>query len=69
MALLCHLTCLYWLHGGFDKVLYANVVFIHLQLFSDLSKILGCLIGLNDEVTAITIVTLGTSLIDVFATR
>ena len=37
--------------------------------FRDLAKILGCLIGLRDEVTAITIVTFGTSLIDVFATR
>ena len=40
-----------------------------LHHFSDFSKILGCLIGLNEEVTAITIVTLGTSMIDVFATR
>ena len=29
----------------------------------------GCLIGLRDEVTAITVLTLGTSMIDVFATR
>ena len=37
--------------------------------FSDFAKIFGCLIGLKDEVTAITFVTFGTSLIDVFATR
>ena len=35
----------------------------------DFAKILGCLIGLPDHLTAITIVTFGTSLIDVFATR
>ena len=37
--------------------------------YRDFAKILGCLIGLPDDVTAITIVTFGTSLIDVFATR
>ena len=37
--------------------------------FSDFAKIFGCLVGLKDEVTAITIVTFGTSMIDAFATR
>lgn len=46
-----------------------KVVFVTLCSFSDFAKILGCLLGLNEEVTAITFVTLGTSLIDVFATR
>ena len=38
-------------------------------MFSDFAKIFGCLVGLKDEVTAITIVTFGTSMIDAFATR
>ena len=38
-------------------------------VISDFAKIFGCLVGLRDEVTAITIVTFGTSMIDVFATR
>ena len=36
---------------------------------SDFAKIFGCMIGLKDEVTAITLVTFGTSQIDLFASR
>ena len=38
-------------------------------IITDLSSIFGCLVGLKDEVTAITIVTFGTSQIDLFATK
>ena len=41
----------------------------HKYSIRDFAKILGCLIGVRDDVTAITLVTFGTSLIDVFATR
>lgn len=35
----------------------------------DLASILGCMIGLKDTVTAITLVALGTSLPDTFASK
>ena len=38
-------------------------------IITDLSSIFGCLVGLKDEVTAITLVTFGTSQIDLFATK
>ena len=38
-------------------------------LIGDLASIFGCLIGLNDMVTAITFVSIGTSLPDLFASR
>ena len=38
-------------------------------LIGDLATIFGCLIGLDDTVTAITFVALGTSLPDLFASR
>ena len=38
-------------------------------IISDFAKIFGCLVGLPDEITAITIVTFGTSQIDLFASR
>jgi solute carrier family 8 (sodium/calcium exchanger) len=38
-------------------------------IVGDLAAIFGCLIGLKDEVTAITFVALGTSLPDTFASR
>ena len=38
-------------------------------IVSDLASIFGCLIGLEDVVTAITFVALGTSLPDLFASR
>ena len=38
-------------------------------IITDLSSIFGCLVGLKDEVTAVTIITFGTSQIDLFATK
>ena len=38
-------------------------------VIGDMAKVLGCLIGLKDEVTAITLVTFGTSQIDLFASK
>ena len=38
-------------------------------LIGDLASIFGCLIGLKDAVTAITLVALGTSLPDLFASK
>ncbi|VDO42780.1 unnamed protein product, partial [Onchocerca flexuosa] len=38
-------------------------------IIGDLASILGCMIGLKDAVTAITLVALGTSLPDTFASR
>ena len=38
-------------------------------IVGDLAAIFGCLIGLKDEVTAITFVALGTSLPDILASR
>ena len=57
--------------GGLALIIgYYEMTLFYSQciLCRDLARIFGCLIGLKDEVTAITIVTLGTSLIDVFAT-
>ena len=38
-------------------------------LISDLAKVFGCLVGLKDEVTALTLVTFGISQIDLFASK
>ena len=38
-------------------------------VIGDLAKVLGCMVGLEDSVTAITLITFGTSQIDVFASR
>ncbi len=38
-------------------------------VIGDLASIFGCLVGLDDTVTAITFVALGTSLPDLFASR
>lgn len=38
-------------------------------IVGDLAGIFGCLVGLNDAVNAITVVALGTSLPDLFASR
>jgi solute carrier family 8 (sodium/calcium exchanger) len=50
---------------------YASLVMIGLvTLFiGDISSLLGCVLGLPDEVTAITFVALGTSLPDTFASK
>lgn len=38
-------------------------------IVGDIASIFGCLIGLNDLITAITFVALGTSMPDTFASR
>ena len=38
-------------------------------LITDLAKVFGCLVGLKDEVTALTLVTFGISQIDLFASK
>lgn len=38
-------------------------------IVGDLASIFGCMIGLNDLITAITFVALGTSMPDTFASR
>ena len=42
---------------------------IMVLIISDFARIFGCLVGLKDEVTAITLVTFGTSQIDLFASK
>ncbi|XP_060562323.1 sodium/calcium exchanger 2-like [Ruditapes philippinarum] len=53
---LCFFVCLVFI-GGLTAII------------GDLASIFGCLIGLKDAVTAITLVALGTSLPDTFASR
>merc|ERR1712055_1187438 len=56
--------------GGFPcffiSLLFIGIIVI---IVGDLAGIFGCLIGLKDEVTAITFVALGTSLPDTFASK
>ena len=56
--------------GGYP-CFFISLIFIGLivVLVGDLASIFGCLIGLRDEVTAITFVALGTSLPDTFASK
>merc|ERR1712066_996368 len=56
--------------GGYPCFII-SLIFIGLivVLVGDLASIFGCLIGLRDEVTAITFVALGTSLPDTFASK
>ena len=56
--------------GGYP-CFFVSLFFIGLivVLVGDLASIFGCLIGLRDEVTAITFVALGTSLPDTFASK
>ena len=58
------------LWGGYP-CFFISLIFIGLivVLVGDLASIFGCLIGLRDEVTAITFVALGTSLPDTFASK
>jgi len=58
------------LMGGYPCFII-SLIFIGLivVLVGDLAGIFGCLIGLRDEVTAITFVALGTSLPDTFASK
>jgi len=58
------------LMGGWP-CFFASLTFIGLIVIivGDLAAIFGCLVGLKDEVTAITFVALGTSLPDTFASK
>merc|ERR1711992_349536 len=58
------------LMGGFP-CFFVSLAFIGVIVIivGDLAGIFGCLIGLKDEVTAITFVALGTSLPDTFASK
>merc|ERR1712130_718182 len=58
------------LMGGFP-CFFVSLAFIGIIVIivGDLAGIFGCLIGLEDEVTAITFVALGTSLPDTFASK
>merc|ERR1712218_46729 len=56
--------------GGYP-CFFISLIFIGLivVLVGDLAGIFGCLVGLKDEITAITFVALGTSLPDTFASK
>ena len=58
-------------YGSGWPCFWVSLVFIGFMvvIITDLSSIFGCLVGLKDEVTAITIITFGTSQIDLFATK
>ena len=58
-------------YGSGWPCFWVSLVYIGIMvvIITDLSSIFGCLVGLKDEVTAITLVTFGTSQIDLFATK
>ena len=57
--------------GGGWPCFFVSLTMIGLLVIvvGDLAGIFGCLVGLRDEVTAITFVALGTSLPDTFASK
>ncbi|KAL8609364.1 hypothetical protein ACOMHN_008158 [Nucella lapillus] len=56
--------------GGWATFLVALLwIGVMTALIADLASIFGCLIGLSDTITAITMVALGTSMPDTFASR
>ena len=57
--------------GGGWPCFWVSLVYIGICacIISDLSKIFGCMIGLKEEIAAITLVTFGTSQIDLFASK
>ncbi|KAI9557826.1 hypothetical protein GHT06_014575 [Daphnia sinensis] len=55
--------------GWLSFVVSLGVIGILTAIVGDLAGIFGCLVGLDDAVTAITFVALGTSLPDLFASR
>lgn len=56
--------------GGWPTFMYAlGCVGLVTAMIGDLAGMFGCVIGLSDEITAITFVALGTSLPDTFASR
>lgn len=54
-----------WLTFSFSLLMIGLLT----TIVGDLASIFGCLIGLNDLITAITFVALGTSMPDTFASR
>mmetsp|Transcript_26963 Transcript_26963/g.12618 ORF Transcript_26963/g.12618 Transcript_26963/m.12618 type:complete len:101 (-) Transcript_26963:363-665(-) len=76
-----HFLCFYWkvLLAIIPPTRYCNgwlsflvsLFFIGLMtaFVGDFAKIFGCLLGLDDSITAITFVALGTSLPDTFASK
>eukprot|EP00928_Gymnodinium_smaydae_P066304 TRINITY_DN4933_c0_g2_i1.p1 TRINITY_DN4933_c0_g2~~TRINITY_DN4933_c0_g2_i1.p1 ORF type:complete len:747 (+),score=128.10 TRINITY_DN4933_c0_g2_i1:78-2243(+) len=76
-----HLVCLPWkiifcavpptgvYNGWFAFVVCLGFIGLTSAIVSDLAELFGCVIGVPDEVTAITFVALGTSMPDLFASR
>lgn len=56
-------------NGWLAFIIALAFIAILTTFIGDLAGIFGCLIGLNDIVTAITFVALGTSLPDLFASK
>ena len=50
----------------FVSLIYIGIMVLFI---GDFAKIFGCLVGLKDEVTALTLVTIGISQIDLFASK
>ncbi|KAJ1637114.1 Sodium/calcium exchanger protein-domain-containing protein [Pavlovales sp. CCMP2436] len=58
-----------WLGGGPSFVATLAVIGAFTALISDLASILGCLLNIPDPITAITLVAVGTSIPDTFASK
>ena len=58
-----------WLGGWLSFGVALGMIGLITVIVGDLATIFGCLIGLKNEVTAITFVALGTSLPDLFASK
>ena len=57
------------LGGWLTFVVALGMIAILTAIVGDLASIFGCLVGLEDSITAITFVALGTSLPDLFASK
>ena len=56
--------------GGWAAfVVSLGLIGVVTAIIGDIASLCGCVIGMNDKLTAITIVALGTSLPDTFASR
>ena len=58
-----------WLGGWLSFGVALGMIGLITVIVGDLATIFGCLVGLKNEVTAITFVALGTSLPDLFASK
>ena len=58
-----------YLHGWPTFVISLAVIGLLTALIGDLASIFGCLVGIPDAITAITLVALGTSMPDTFASK